>query len=269
MSNMIDGSGEPRRSPYTPAYQSRPSIGLNRAIEAALSLPDRNEHAIAGRLVLAKDGRPIRSILTGRRVLVTGSYASRKAGRSQVFESMTERLFFMHCEVLTKVVDYRAQPFRFEFNFGGKWRTYIADCVRLLDNGLVEVVELKSDLPDLQDRDYHGKIECVRQLCNLLGWRFRIIRRTQLEKRPIRTSNIEVIQQDRLTAFDERHVYRVTDRLADGPSTLGDLAEHLGGQQAGAAILNAMMVARVVKIDLRRRLSPDSHVQLLQMEGRA
>lgn len=269
MSNMLDGSGEPRRSPKIPVYQSRPSAGLTRAIEAALSRPEHNEHAIAGRLVLAKDGRPIRSILTGRRVLVTGSYASRKAGRSQVFESMTERLFFMHCEVLTKVVDYRAQPFRFEFNFGGKWRTYIADCVRLLDNGLVEVVELKSDLRDLQDRDYCGKIECVRQLCNLLGWRFRIIRRSHLAKRPVRTRNIEAIQQDRLTAFDERDVYRVMDHLTDGPATVGDLADHLGGRQTGSAILNAMMVARIVKIDLRGRLSPDSHVQLLNMEGRA
>jgi hypothetical protein len=266
---MIDGSGEPRRSPYAPAYQSRSSSPLDRTIKAALSLPERNEHAIAGRLVLAKDGRPIRSILTGRRALVTGSYASRKAGRSQVFESMTERSFFMHCEVLTKVVDYRAQPFRFEFNFGGKWRTYIADCIRLLDNGLLEVVELKSDLRDLQDHDYRGKIECVRQLCSLLGWRFRIIRRPHLQKCPIRASNIEFIQQDRLTAFDEHHVYRVMDRLADGPSTLGDLADHLGVRQSGIAILNAMMVARIIKIDLRRRHSPDSQVQLLNMEGRA
>jgi len=232
MSNMIAGSGEPRRSPYTPASRSGPSIALTRAIEAALSRPDRSEHAIAGRLVLAKDGRPIRSILTGRRVLVTGSYASRKAGRSQVFESMTERQFFMHCEVLTKVVDYRAQPFRFEFNFGGKWRTYIADCVRLLDNGVVEVVELKSDLRDLQNRDYCGKIECVRQLCHLLGWRFRIIRKSHLEKRPTKTSNIELIQQDRLTAFDEHHVYRVMDWLAEGPSTVGDLASRSEAQSS-------------------------------------
>ncbi len=240
---------------------------LSGVIQSALSLPNHGEYLVAGRLVLPESGRPIRSILTGRRIQTTGSYASRKAGRSQVFESMTERSFFMHCEVDTRVVDYRAQPFRFEFELDGKWRTYIADCVRLLSDGQVEVVELKSDLRDLKDADYQAKLERVRRLCRLLGWRFTIVRRRHLERSSVVQRNIEFVQQDRLTDFDDIDIYRVTDALEDGPLPFSEVVGALGRGVVGAAILRAMVVARIVEIDLLRPLNDDTFVRLLQPEG--
>lgn len=90
-------------------------------------------------------GAPIRTIVTGRRIITTGVYASRKAGRPLPYESMNELAFFMHREVDTEVVDYRAQPFRLEFMIEGRKRTYIVDCVRLMADGGIEVVEVKSD----------------------------------------------------------------------------------------------------------------------------
>lgn len=244
------------------------TTSLQGAIQAALSRPQDREHTVAGRLVLPEDGRPIRSIITGHRTQITGSYASRKAGRSQVFESMVERAFYMHCEVDTRVVDYRAQPFRFEFSLGGKWRTYIADCVRLLSDGRVEVVELKSDFRDLRDLDYQSKLDQVRRLCRLLGWRFTLIRRRHLEKSSVLQRNVELVQQDRLTAFSDLHTYQVTEALADGPTWFGALTEALGSRPVGAAIVRAMMVARILEIDLSRPLNDDSPVRLLQ-QGRA
>lgn len=269
MSNMIDRSGRARRSPDKPAYQLTQPTNLVQAIAAALSRPEHRERAVAGRVVLPEDGRPIRSVITGRRTQVTGSYASRKAGRAQVFESMTERAFFMHCEVDVRVVDYRAQPFRFEFLLGGRWRTYIADCVRLMDDGRIEVIELKSDLRDLRDLDYQAKLERVRGLCGLLGWRFSIVRRRHLEASVVHQRNIELVQQDRLTSFDDRHVYRVTDALAEDATPLGEVAEATEVPQVGVAIIKAMMVARIVEIDLGRPLTEDSPVRLLQTQGRA
>ena len=59
-------------------------------------------------LVTTLCGAPIRTIVTGRRVITTGVYASRKAGRPLPYESMNELAFFMHCEVDTEVADYRA-----------------------------------------------------------------------------------------------------------------------------------------------------------------
>jgi len=248
----------------------RPRAGksLEGVIEAALAAPNHREHRVAGRLVLPEDGRPIRSVITGRRTQVTGSYASRKAGRSQVFESMVERAFYMLCEVDTWVVDYRAQPFRFEFSLGGKWRTYIPDCVCLLADGSINVVELKSDFRDLKDHDYQAKLDCVRRLCGLLDWRFSIVRRRHLERSKVFQRNVERVQQDRLTAFAEREVYRATDILVRGPACFGDVADAVRGTPAGMAIVHAMMVARILEIDLARPLNDDSPVRLLQ-QGRA
>lgn len=51
------------------------------------------------RIVVTPDDGPIRTIVTGRRRIVTGFYVSSKAGRSQPFEGMNEHAFYMHCEV--------------------------------------------------------------------------------------------------------------------------------------------------------------------------
>ncbi|WAC59789.1 TnsA endonuclease N-terminal domain-containing protein [Brevundimonas sp. SL130] len=252
------------RARSTATDRSTAGITLSGAIRSALSPPGHHEYVVSGRLVLPENDRPIRSIITGRRVQTTGSYASRKAGRSQVFESMTERAFFMHCEVDTHVVDYRAQPFRFEFHLDGQWRTYIADCVRLLGSGQVEVVELKSDLRDLKDIDYQAKLERVRSLCRQLGWRFTVVRRRHLERNLTVHRNIEFVQQDRLTDFDDLDIYRVTGALKEGARPFDEVTNVLGRGVTGAAIVRAMMVARIVDIDLRRPLSGESSVRLLQ-----
>ena len=255
------------RSASEPRLRLSPSFGpssLMGTVEGALADPAHREYAVAGRVVLSIDGRPLRSIITGRRTLVTGAYASRKAGRAQVFESMVEHDFFMLCEVDPKVVDYRAQPFRFEFALAGRWRTYIADCARLMDDGVVEVIELKSDRRYLDDPDYRAKLEGVRQLCDLLGWRFSVVLRRHLDKCPIRKRNIELVQQDRLTAFDDGHIYQVVAALAEGPACVDDIVHALGCGPKGGAILRGMMVARIIEIDLVRPLSGESVVRLLR-----
>ncbi|MNV93332.1 hypothetical protein D3C71_1880120 [compost metagenome] len=76
------------------------------------------------------------------------------------------------------------------------------------------------------------------------------------------------MQQDRLTAFNDLHTYRVTEVLVDGPACFGDVAEALDARPVGDAIVRAMMVARILEIDLRRPLNDDSPVRLLQ-RGRA
>ena len=126
-------------------------------------------------LVTTPCGAPIRTIVTGRRVITTGIYASRKAGRPLPYESMNELAFFMHCEVDTEVVDYRAQPFRLEFVIEGHKRTYIVDCVRLMADGGIEVVEVKSTPRALQDPSYAEKLQAVQTICEQVGWRFRLV----------------------------------------------------------------------------------------------
>jgi hypothetical protein len=226
--------------------------------------------AASATLVITPKGQPIRTIITGRRRITTGAYASRKAGRAFPFEGMNERAFLMHSEVDTAVVDYRAQPFRFEFVLDGEKRTYIADAVRLLDSGVVEVVEIKNDRRFQKDLDYALKLDCVAEVCRQIGWRFRVIYREALFEPRIRFDNVQDVQSWRLANYGETDVYRVLDRLdAYGSHALGSLADLTGGRPVGMAKLKAMMVGRIVHIDLSERLSIDSEVVAVSSQSTA
>lgn len=225
-------------------------------------------------LVATPDGRPIRTIITGRRHITTGTYASRKAGRALPYESMLERAFFMHSEVDTNVLDYRAQPFRFEFVIAGHKRTYIVDCVRLLGDGSVEVVEVKKDRRALLDPQYALKLEAVRLICERIGWRFRVVLKAALHEPAFRFANVEEIQSWRFTVFDRADEHRVLDMLGRQSSTpLGVLADALSrqdpkgfsehGRGLGVAKLKAMMVKRIVRFDLSKPLSFETLVELV------
>lgn len=217
------------------------------------------------RVVTTPDGRSIRTIITGRKRIPTGSYTSRKARRAFPYEGMNEQAFFMHSEVDTQVVDYRAQPFRFEFVIDGRNRTYIADCVRLLDDGCIEVVEVKNDRRALRDPDYALKLDWVKRVCGLLGWRFRVVFGHDLRLPSVVYQNVVQIQERRMVSFGAAHAYVAIGQIErDGGQTpLGRLAQLLGGAAIGTAITQAMMVARILKIDLGRPLGADSTVRLV------
>lgn len=237
------------------------------AQEDADSLSWENLSA-AATLVVTPTGAPIRTIITGRRHVTTGVYVSRKAGRALPYESMNERAFFMHSEVDTEVVDYRAQPFRLEFILNGRKRAYIVDCIRLLADGSIELVEIKNDRRSLRDLDYASKLEAVRTICDRVGWRFRVIFKSSLFEPTHVYRNICDVQSWRLTEFTKTDVFKVADQLhRAGPTPLAQLSEHLGGPVVVAAKLKAMMVGRVVRLDLSHPLNLNTSVSLLNSQG--
>lgn len=261
--------------PHSVAHLRQSSTALDHAIqdyahENACALSWQSLSATAT-LVTTRDGSPIRSIITGRRRVTTGSYTSRKAGRSLPYESMGERALFMESEVDTDVVDYRAQPFRFEFLGDGQKRIYIVDCVRLLSDGSIEIVEVKHDAKGLRDPDYAAKLQAVKLICERIGWRFRVV----LQK-ALRTSqafdDIVDIQSWRFTNFSKGDVFRVASTLGNDALALGDLADVLGtlapssghgGRALAVAKLKAMVVQRIVRFDLSEPLSPRTKVALV------
>jgi 1,2-phenylacetyl-CoA epoxidase PaaB subunit len=214
-------------------------------------------------VVMTPDGRPIRNPITGRKAQVTGIYTSRKAGRPLVHESMNEHAFFQHSEVDTSVADYFSQPCRFEFVADGVKRTYIPDCARLLGNGRIEVVELKSDSRAMRDPDYALKLRWVEAICQANGWTFRIVYGRPLRARSVINSNVRHVQQNRFASYASRDTYAVREFLAtkaEGKEALGRVAELLGDRRTGRAQLCAMMVGRQIEIDLAGPLSDDSLV---------
>lgn len=214
------------------------------------------------RLVVTVDGRALRTIITGRRRTISGVFSSRKAGRGLAFESMNEHAFFHHSEVDTNVVDYLAQPFRFEFVIDGSLRTYIADCVRQLADGSIEVIEVKQDARALKDPDYALKLHWVGEICRVLGWSFRVVHGQRLRERTERNANIQTVQQCRFVQYSASDVFAVAGACARANwATLGMVAEALGDGRLGRAKAYAMMVGRIVDIDLEVAFSDSTPVR--------
>lgn len=186
---------------------------IDRALLPAAEAGTWNYFNAPATLVSSPDGHPIRSIITGRKTCVTGAYASLKAGRSLPYESMNERAFFMHSEVDIRVVDYRAQPFRLEFKVSGTQRAYIPDCVRLLSNGAVEIVEVKNDRRALRDPDYVLKIDTAKAIFQSVGWHFRIVYSHELFEPPHRWQTILDIQSWKTAHVSQRDIFTVAAAL--------------------------------------------------------
>lgn len=249
----------------SPAF--KPNSELDKALLTAASTQDRlswESLAASATMVLPVSGSSIRSIVTGRRVITTGVYASRKSGRAHPYESMNERAFFMHSEVDTGILDYRAQPFRLEFLIDGERRAYIADAVRLLSNGSIEVVEIKDDRRQLKDPDYLLKIQAVREICDSIGWQFRIVLKQDLLEPSVRFHNIEDIQSWAFTDYASSDVFEIVRFLGiHDTATLGEVADRIGSQPTGIAKIKAMMVGRIVRLNLDSKLDEDSVVTLV------
>lgn len=235
---------------------------LPEAIERLVQSDGASSSGSFGRIVITPDGRPIRSIITGRRRIVTGNYPSRKSRCAMPHESMNELAFFYESEVDTRVVDYRAQPFRLEFILAGQLRTYIADCARLLSDGTVEVVEIKGDHRALLDEDYAEKLRAVREFCHRLGCRFRIVVREDTVTARIRRANVHLIQSKRTVSYAASHCYLAFDLLdrLNGEASLAQVAQAFGDSRLGTSIAMAMMVGRTLDIELGRPISADSRV---------
>ena len=253
---------------------SQPRHRLEDAIQAALHpASERNgwDYATSpATLVATADGRPIRSIITGRKKIVTGVYASRKAGRSLPYESMNERAFFMHCEVDPGVLDYRAQPFRLEFLLNGAKRVYIPDCLRLMSDGAVEVVEIKNDRRALRDPDYALKVGTATNIFEAVGWRFRVIYRRELFEPASRWLAIYDVQSWRSASFTQSEVFQVVAAFRNRATVeLGALARRLGGIGEGIAKLKAMAVSRIVALDLSGPIGLNTRVSLVAELGEA
>ena len=225
---------------------------------------DDAEHDLGpATLVFSQDGGPVRTIATGRRVIPTGVYPSRKAGRPLPWESQYEQKFFYFSEVDTNVVMYRAQMFRIDFKEAN--RSYIVDCVRQLSTGQIEVVEVKKNKTLIGTFEYQQKLNAVRKVCHQLGWNFRLILGDRLQEPQWYYDAIFDIQSWRLTQYTSEDIYRVAQAVSlTGAMPMELLARDIGGEQLGAAKLKAMMIQRVVRLDLSSPLSGSTPVSLLE-----
>lgn len=262
---QIDPDGAELHRASARALDRKSSIYL--AMQAGLRRPETavswSAVSSGATVVMARNGRGVRNPINGRKAQTTGSYTSRKAGRPLAHESMNEHAFFQHSEVDISVADYFSQPCRFEFVADGVKRIYTPDCARLLGDGRIEIVELKSDGRALRDPDYALKLQWVRAICQATGWSFRVVFGRPLRARSVANQNVRIVQHYRLARYGACETSAVQEFLAtregDG-AAFGRLTELLRDRRTGRAQLCAMMVGRQIQIDLSAPLSADSRV---------
>ncbi|WP_400768738.1 TnsA endonuclease N-terminal domain-containing protein [Methylosinus sporium] len=202
------------------------------------------------RIVESNSGGPIRFIITGRRTVPTGRWHSNKTGRSQPWEARAERDHFFVCDADTDVASYMAQPHRLEIDVGTKNPLiYLPDVTITRADGSVEVVEIKRACEVLK-KEYLEKLGLAEEVYAGLGWGFRILTDVEIRREP-RFRNARRICAHQPAVVTTQQTLDVLAHIGEhGFGTMGDLARLLGDGADGWACLHALVVQRLLHVDL-------------------
>lgn len=231
-----------------------------------------NGRLVEVRIVRAKGGGPIRTIVEHALAKPTGNFYSLKSGRAQPWDAVDERHLMWISEIDPRVRTFTAQPFRMEFVFqAGEIITYFPDLERILDDPPeVEVIEVKKTIKEAsRDPDYAAKLFLARKACQAKGWKFRIIAADTYIRPGHLLDNARLIRLDRLTRLVTEDHLRMGEAMekSRGTLTYGKAVAVLSGHddpwdRDATAKLHAMIARRVVAIDLTCRLTQETRVIL-------
>ena len=229
-----------------------------------------NRKVVEVRIIRGKDGVPIRTIVERAHAKPTGTFVSLKTGCALPGESVDERHVTWISEVDFSIHTVFVQPFGMEFHFeGGDMITYVPDMERRL-NGAIEINEFEKTQAQLADDPYHAwKLALAREACRAKGWTFRIIAADKCVLPGCLLDNVRLIRLDRLTRVTSEDHLRLGEAMEKGRGklTYGEAVAALSGRndpwdRGGVAKVHALIVRRIVCVDLTRRFTQNSSVVL-------
>jgi hypothetical protein len=92
------------------------------------------------RIVRARGGGPIRTVIQKVAKIPTGDFPSLKAGIALPWEGISERYYVWVCEADWNVRTFMMQPMRMEFHMSdGSVLLYFPDCERVLADNTMEI----------------------------------------------------------------------------------------------------------------------------------
>ncbi|RJX68510.1 hypothetical protein D6858_05670 [Tsuneonella suprasediminis] len=211
-------------------------------------------------IVRAPDRDQLRGQITGKKSVRTICYPSKKMRRARFGEAAAEIERIEDEEVRTTVVDGVAQPLRVEALLetptGMRWFVHIPDFATLLSNGDRVLLDAKRNWSDFR-KDVGRRQTLLGQLAaDALGYRYEQIVLGSAGNE-IRRRNINEIQAYRFVHVPGHLVVRATSAVGRGPISLANLSELLHPVN-GRSMAYALMVRRVVEIDLESPLGPRS-----------
>lgn len=253
------------------------------------------------RLYVARDGGPIRTIITGREPHATGRYICVKANhRAQPWESFWGELPMLQlCEVAAPVISLLAQPHRIEMIVEGQRHPMVVfpDLGLKVDRRFAEdvcsgtpfatacanwrpdllagddpvnlILEIKTKRDRrLHDPLYQAKLTLAEEVYTRLGWYFTQVVHDPDEQDYGRiTPVVREIALDHDVVVTPHEVQIASDHLGGKPSPLRDLLRVLGGGTPAIQKVSALHVRRLLAVDLRGHLSPKSMVFPMRATG--
>lgn len=215
-------------------------------------------------LHLGEDGQAVRINFTYRNGgTSTAARFSVKARSLQYTEGPHESRYFRFLETDYRVCDFQFQIARIEWlTSTGFVRSYTFDGGRQDETGAIVFFEIKAhqayfDEPETYDRLQEAEKELARhgiKLERIVGDRFD----------GVIVDTINDVYMDRSASFSREQEYRALEQIEKdgGVTPLGKLRESIHTDpRHGRAIVNAMLVRRIVGFSLRRPLSPDTPVR--------
>lgn len=192
-------------------------------------------------------------------IVRTPSYRFRAA---HVLNAGTEVLLDKNDEVRVDVVYSRPQSLCIEgYMNGEKFRTYV-DRTRLLIDGTRQIAECKASMSDFYRPRAIRQRLLGQAAAEALGWEWLPVVPETLGTR-IERANVDRIYGARGVRVQDHLVAHTVQLLASGGMTLGKLAVALGDHEGnGYSMAFAMMVRRIIEIDLTKPIGHASPVRL-------
>lgn len=225
------------------------------------------------RIVRAKGGGPIRTVIQKVAKMPTGEFPSLKAGTALPWEGIPERQFLWVSECDWNVRSLMVQPMRMEFRMSdGGVLIYFPDVERRLADTAIEIVEIKKKESEARrDPNYSFKLWLARRVCEVRGWKFRILSADKYLAEGHRLANARLIRLDRFTAVSAEDYIRLGEafRAGDGKLTWGEAVAALSRTNDewstnGLARLRALIVRRHVYVDINLRITQQTPVELTE-----
>ena len=205
-------------------------------------------------IVRAPDGDQLRGQITGKKSVRTVSYPSKKMRRARYGEAATEIGRITEEEVRVDIVQAIAQPLRIEAKlYSGEFLSHVLDFSNLRANGERVLIDAKRSWSDFRKllgmkQSFLGQLAA-----DALGYRYEKIVLASAGNQ-VRRDNIDEVQAHRFVHVPDHLAARAAAMVARGPISLGNLGDVLHPVN-GQRMVYALMVRRVVEIDLETRLS--------------
>jgi hypothetical protein len=225
------------------------------------------------RIVRAKGGGPIRTVIQAVRKIPTGQFPSLKAGIALPWEGISERYYLWICEADWNVRTFMAQPMRIELYMSdGSELIYFPDVERFVDNGDIEIVEIKKTEKEIsRDPDYSFKLWLVHHVCALRDWKFRTFIADDDFRNSHLLANAQHIRMNRTATVGSEDFIRLGEAFqrANRKMTWADAVSALSRTDDpwspnGVARLHALIVRRHVRVDISLRITQQTPVVLTE-----